>query len=216
MRKITGVLLMLMVWAVAAHADSIAYDFPATFGTQAWTGSLGMDFDVNSPITITAMGVFNSGQSGITGTLSAEIFNVTTGLPVAGTLVSLTGTQGTLIDGSRFLSITPVTLPVGDYSIVSWGYSSTDPDGNYTDPPPSTILNDDGGAISFVGSGRYSPAGTGGTFPTIIDGGAADQFYAGTFDPGSSVPLPPTALLLGSGLLGLVGLGWRKKRIFVA
>lgn len=26
------------------------------------------------------------------------------------------------------------------------------------------------------------------------------------------IPLPPTALLLGSGLLGLVGLGWRKRK----
>jgi len=26
------------------------------------------------------------------------------------------------------------------------------------------------------------------------------------------VPLPPTALLLGSGLLGLVGLGWRRRK----
>lgn len=28
----------------------------------------------------------------------------------------------------------------------------------------------------------------------------------------SAVPLPPTALLLGGGLLGLVGLGWRRRR----
>jgi hypothetical protein len=27
-----------------------------------------------------------------------------------------------------------------------------------------------------------------------------------------AVPIPPTALLLGSGLLGLVGLGWRRKK----
>jgi hypothetical protein len=30
--------------------------------------------------------------------------------------------------------------------------------------------------------------------------------------PSSAVPIPPTALLLGSGLLGLVGLGWRRKK----
>jgi hypothetical protein len=211
-------ILMLVVWAAAAHADLVIYDFPAISpGTQAFTGSLGMDFDVNSPITITALGVFNSGQAGITGTLSAEIFNVT-GLAVGGTLVSLTGTQGTLIDGSRFLGLlTPVTLPAGDYSIVSWGYSATDLDGNYT--PPTTILNDDGGAISFVGSGRYSATGTGGEFPTIIDSGAPDHYYAGTFEVASDppvVPLPSTALLLGTGLLGLVGLARRQRRAFAA
>jgi hypothetical protein len=30
--------------------------------------------------------------------------------------------------------------------------------------------------------------------------------------PASSVPIPPSALLLGSGLLGLVGLGWRRRK----
>jgi len=28
----------------------------------------------------------------------------------------------------------------------------------------------------------------------------------------STVPLPPSMLLLGSGLLGLVGLGWRRRQ----
>jgi hypothetical protein len=28
----------------------------------------------------------------------------------------------------------------------------------------------------------------------------------------STVPIPPTVLLLGSGLLGLVGLGWRRRK----
>jgi hypothetical protein len=28
----------------------------------------------------------------------------------------------------------------------------------------------------------------------------------------SAVPIPPTAFLLGTGLLGLVGLGWRRRK----
>ena len=48
----------------------------------------------------------------------------------------------------------------------------------------------------FVGHEHYSISG---------------QTYTGGFDKNQVVPLPPSILLLGSGLLGLVGLGWRKK-----
>jgi hypothetical protein len=35
-----------------------------------------------------------------------------------------------------------------------------------------------------------------------------------TYTPGGDpvVPIPPTVLLMGSGLLGLVGLGWRRRK----
>ncbi len=36
--------------------------------------------------------------------------------------------------------------------------------------------------------------------------------YGNTPCSAPAVPIPPTALLLGSGLLGLVGLGWRKRK----
>ena len=38
---------------------------------------------------------------------------------------------------------------------------------------------------------------------------ANGPFVGGSFTP---VPLPPSALLLGSGLLGLVGVGWRRRK----
>lgn len=43
----------------------------------------------------------------------------------------------------------------------------------------------------------------------IADAGHTVQVFAAS---DVAVPIPPTALLMGSGLLGLVGFGWRRKR----
>ena len=44
-------------------------------------------------------------------------------------------------------------------------------------------------------------------------GTCANSLLTGCYNkPVTGVPLPPSALLLGTGLLGLVGLGWRKRR----
>src|SRR5215475_8287962 len=52
-----------------------AYMDPAYVGNQIFVGSLGQDFHVNSPITVYDLGVFDSGQNGIAGTLMVAIFS---------------------------------------------------------------------------------------------------------------------------------------------
>jgi hypothetical protein len=107
-----------------------------------------MDFDVNQTIQVTALGVYDSGQNGITGTLYAIIFD-SNGQAVTNTL-SFTGNQGTLINGSRFQNLTtPVTLAPGTYSIISWGYSDSDKNGNlgYLDGLLPSTMNTGGGLI---------------------------------------------------------------------
>ncbi len=125
------------------------------------------------------------------------------------TLTFTSTSPGDLTNGSRFKDIGDVVLAPGQYSIVSWGYSDADKNGNngYSGITLST-LNTGGGAISFVGTARYSASGTGGTYPTTIDGGLVNRYLAGTF---AFVPLPPTALLLGFGLVGLGLLRFRKR-----
>ena len=93
---------------------TIAYAVPSgTVGSQNFGGPLGMDFDVNQPIAVTELGVFDSGSDGLSVQLGAALYNRDTQALMA-QLTFAAGTTGTLIGGSRFLPLsTPLFLPAG-------------------------------------------------------------------------------------------------------
>jgi len=152
-------------------------------GNQAFIGSLGMDFDVVTPIRITQLGVFDDGSNGLSRQLTARIYNRDTQTAVA-TLTFATGQTGTLIGGSRFLSLAePLVLDQGfQGSIVIWYSNGTDERlfntfGN-PDPAIADLQVFDGGSIFFVGAGRYGSAGR---FPGTVDSGPVNRYAGATF-----------------------------------
>ena len=78
------------------------------------------------------------------------------------------------------------------------------------------------GAYQFVVDGsRYTAGTTPAPWNANFFGGYSGNWggastvggdLTGNMGAGYQVPLPPSMLLLGSGLLGLVGLGWRRSR----
>jgi PEP-CTERM motif len=195
---------------LAASAGTIAYDIGAgTIGNQTYTGSLGLDFNVVGPISITQLGTFDSGADGFTNPITVQIWDRNnTG---AGPLASLTFTTalpGALISSERFLSLTtPLILQAGfQGSVVAFGYSKADPNGNST-PAWNWTTNGGGGLINFVGSGRY--ISTPGLYPSVVDKGSANSYAAGTFQFSAATPEPASLALVG---IGLIAAGFAKRR----
>ena len=186
--------LFLGAWCNSALAI-VAYNVPGgTAGNQAFGGSLGLDFNVNVPISVTSVGVFDDGSNGLSLPLQARIYDRVTGLQVPGTFTTFAaGPTGTLIGGSRFLNLgAPVTLPAGfQGTIVGEGYGAAERNGNQGVGAIVGLTTDTGGgAISFVGGGRNAGFNA---FPTNVDGGPANRYAAGTFNfnilPASPGPL---------------------------
>jgi uncharacterized repeat protein (TIGR01451 family) len=175
----------MLICSNAVRADTIAYDVPLQPGNQAFTGNLGLDFDVNQSIVVTGMGAFDSGGDGFTNGPSVAFFNRDTQQSLGTSVSFIPGTQAPLVNGSRIAPLVSgfqFILTPGHYSIVAVGFSTADKNGNSTLGPPftSSTENTGGGLISFVGSGRFD-SNTTLDFPTTIAGGPSNVFLAGTF-----------------------------------
>ena len=205
---------LILVYGPSARADTVAYQVPAgVVGNQidGSTISFGMDFDVNSAITVDQLGVFDSSQDGLLAPIAAAIYDRTSQSLVSSVVTFAAGSgvgSGALVDGSRFLAIAPIVLPTGfQGSIITFGYGngiSEELDGNSFAAPTGTptfpwAVNSGGGLISFVGQGRFSGGGVAIQYPINIDGGPANRYAAGTF-AFSAVPEPSTVTLLGTAL----------------
>jgi hypothetical protein len=194
-----------------AIAGIVAYQVPAgVAGNQTDAGghSFGMDFNVNSPVSVDQIGVFDSSQNGLIAPIQAAIYDRITQSLVSPIVTFAAGSgagSGTLSGGSRFLPIAPLTLPAGfQGSIITFGYgdgTSGELDGNTFGAAAGTptfpwTTNDGGGRLSFVGGGRYSdPNGTSISYPLHIDTGPVNRYAAGTFDF-LAVPEPSSLALL--------------------
>jgi hypothetical protein len=219
----SGVLAAAMfLTAGVASAEFVAYTGqPNTLKEpplQAYGGSLGMDFTVNSAINVDAMGVYDAAGNGvINGTLQVEIFEHNADnswTPITATYAEFTsanpGTQDLVNDGPYdvYQAISPVLLDPGNYSVVAVGFSTQDPNGNTGDGSLGAT-EDNSGLLTYTGSSRYNTDENDAlVFPTTVDGGPANRYDAGTFEF-SEAPEPASFILIGTGL-ALIGFGRRR------
>lgn len=205
--------------SLPAQADEIAYTDPSDQGTQAFTGNLALDFTVNAPIAVTALGVFNAlGNGVITGPIQVAIFQSGSLTPKTEfTFAGTYATGGLGFDVFQKPLSTPVVLGPGNYEVDAVGFSASDLNGNLnTGSSTGPTLDNGGGLLTFTGaSWDYStsldnPA----TCPNCVAGSQQSvQFDAGTFKYTSMDEAPGiTELILTMGLAGLA-LVWARKRM---
>ena len=183
--SVAGMVVAAVAGALGAgqlQAGTIAYQVPyGTAGNQAFSGPLGMDFNVQGTILVTHLGVFDDGSNGLSRNLAAYIYDRTNTTSPVVSLSFPTTDPGQLIGGSRFKPLpTPKYLPFGfQGSIVAENYGAEERNGNSHGATPVWTTESGGGALVFVGSGRYGT--TQGQYPPNGDGGPANRYAAGTF-----------------------------------
>ncbi|MCH2510415.1 MAG: LamG domain-containing protein, partial [Dehalococcoidia bacterium] len=155
-----------------------------TVGNQNYTGSLGMDFELSSNLTVTELGVFDSSSDGLALPITVELWerDADAGVEILATLDFDPDDEGVLEGGHRFKPLPqPINLPAGSYTIVAYGYGAGEPNVNAGGNPAENYglsTNDADGKISFVGGSRYGSAGE---WPGTNDGGPTQRYGAGAF-----------------------------------
>jgi hypothetical protein len=227
---------------LGANANANVIFNNARVGGNQFGYDVGMDFTVNSAVTVTALGSFDANisglsdpvtslqiansllqatSSGVTPVITVGIFNVNTGVEVSPTATfdyadALTGSYYA-IAGSIFLNIPNFTLGPGTYSIVATGYNYLLPFGDIvlSSPPPTPTFDTLLGALSLTGSARSNGTGFGNpplAFPTNFSTPESNP----DFLAGTFIAInnvPDGGSTVGLLGLAFLGLGCLRKRV---
>lgn len=202
------------VFAARASAVSTAMHTADTiWGNQGYSG-VGLTFDVVDPrVTILELGVYDSGADGIAGDdiLTTVLFD---GQQNVIAQMSFTAADPGVFDAASnylFKPLSePLALPVGQYTIVAYGFSAANPAHNSGYDGLTPTFN--GGGIQFVQS-VWTATGTAaaGTWPTQTWGPGAPDFFDG---PNLLYEVPaPGAIVLSAAGMALVGYLRRRRML---
>jgi hypothetical protein len=224
--------LGLAISALAAYQASaiVAYNTP-TGVTAAGLQTdgpyiLGNEFNVNSAISVTAIGAFNYSGTGFSSPVQVAIYRLITGTwtQVGGTAATFSGSYSpsSYVGGNVFTTLgSSVTLGLGTYAIVAANYGTVaNPDWNSSLDPGAAanqrpIFQNGGGAISMpsgLETAFYSSGSSlGGSLSGLTTGNWGSPnpaFGAGTFQFNlTAVPEADTFAIAAVSMLGLVFIG---------
>ena len=178
-------------------------------GNSATT--LGWVFSSNTTVTVTALGYYDDGSNGLAEVHDVGIFSSTGSLLFSTTIPA--GNSGALIAGFRYVSIAPVVLSIGNYTIAGTiGAQASDPVAyNVAGLSSAAQITIPSGASRYTESGSYTSL----TYPTLaFPSSNPYNVYFGPNFQVSPVPEPSTVVFMGVGALGL--LAAQRRRVTVA
>ena len=231
--KKIGLGLAISALAACQASAIVAYNTPTganvdATGVQNSGGPyiLGNEFNVNSAISVTAIGAFNYSGTGFSSPVQVAIYQLLSGTwtQVGGTAVAFSGSYSpsSYVGGNVFSTLgSSVTLGLGTYAIVAANYgTAANPDWNsgYNTPTPANQRPtfNGGGVISMptgVETAFYSSGSTlGGTLSGLTTGNWGSPTYpafgAGTFEFNlTAVPEADKFAIAAVSMLGLVFIG---------
>jgi hypothetical protein len=227
MRFINGFMSSVAVATTVAAGCALSLTAPAsateiyslpdgTLADQNWSGSLGLDFKVNSDVVVYGLGAFYDGGDPITVAIYKTDQTNSSGILELSTVI----TTGTPV--YTFQAVTPFILTPGYYQVTAWGYGSGT--GNYntgtcTGPCPPLAFDTLGGELSF-GSPWYNDPNVIGFADDHLDNfnpppgpqGPFHYYGAGNFEA-FATPLPSTWTMLIAGFIALGFFAYRGTRI---
>jgi HYR domain/Dockerin type I domain len=193
-KSIAVFLLLLFSFSVYSQCDPVNGSTGTDLvGSQEFTGRLGMRFTVNSPISVTQLGAFDSQLNGFRRNITVAIVDAggNVVVPSSGTPLSLFGTIGTYNGSFQMVGGFPaVTLTSGQYTVVAFGYGPGEENGNTNTLDNVAITNNGGGLITHNDSPWDGTAAMGVPTNTHIVGG----FHAGNFSFSPVTPVLRTTI----------------------
>jgi hypothetical protein len=213
-------LLGLLAMAPASAAPITLQSSTITTGNQDWSG-VGVRFTVNTSISVTSLGLYDSGQDGFLANgrqpLSTVLMTGAGAIQASETFYDLS--PGALDGLYRFKPIAPLILGPGIYVLVGYGWASPDSEYNCNNGGlvGCSTFNDGGGLLTYMDSpygGGNDPAGT---LPTNIWPGPPTNFFSGAnmkYEAAAkaAVPEPLTLSVFGAGLAGIAAVRRRAKK----
>jgi hypothetical protein len=206
--------LLVAVPTPASAATTTMHVANTTVGNQAYS-SVGWTFDVTAPIvTVLELGIYDHGADGIVGEdtlLTTVLFDGAQNVIASRTFTA--ADPGTFDAASNywFKPISPLDLPVGQYTIAGYGWNAANLEHNSNLGGPGPSFHGDG--VKFVQSvwGVQPGVDVPPTFPTQTYGPAFPDYFDG---PNLIYQVPaPGAILLGTIGMGFVSFLRRRRAL---